>query len=298
MNSYVDAMETYAYAALVTLLSRRLGRDVPVRIDAHIAEETKHALLLEARAMLGEESLVVLGAEIARETEHPFVQLLVSQPTPVELVRCLERLNDSAHSHNRLQLLAAGQTFLRLRRFRSEGHEKLPWREDDLFVLGILKGLLSRIAFDAFEYHLETEQENGRVWLLRLRPGCAVAKGDCAGKIWCVSSELERTLFTWLAERAIHGEALDLPQAARALGMSSRGLQRQLKARETTFRTLQRAARVTAAGREIIAGERRLTELALRLGFSDGAHMCREFRAILGSSPRQFVAATAPKIGA
>lgn len=80
-------------------------------------------------------------------------------------------------------------------------------------------------------------------------------------------------------------------QAARALGLSPRTLQRQLGARGASFRAVLDAFREAEAERLLTAGAVGLAEVALRLGFSDQTAWNRAFRRWKGQSPRAWLAA-------
>ena len=77
---------------------------------------------------------------------------------------------------------------------------------------------------------------------------------------------------------------------ARSVGLTERTLQRQLKQAGTSFTRVLDNFRETEAER-LLASEIPLTEVALRLGFSDQTSWNRAFRRWKGTSPRQWVLA-------
>lgn len=77
-------------------------------------------------------------------------------------------------------------------------------------------------------------------------------------------------------------------EAARALGLSPRTLQRRLREEGTTFRAVLDEVREREAERLLAPGGPELTELALRLGFSDQTAWNRAFRRWKGVTPTQW----------
>lgn len=89
----------------------------------------------------------------------------------------------------------------------------------------------------------------------------------------------------------------DLAEIATQLGWSTRKLRREFLATcGYGPKTMQRILRVQQASRlaHRIRSPLRLSDLAARSGFSDQAHMTREFRAITGSTPATFLARSEP----
>lgn len=79
-------------------------------------------------------------------------------------------------------------------------------------------------------------------------------------------------------------------RAARALGLSERTLQRRLAAEGATYRGVLDAFREAEAERLLAAGTLPLSEVALRLGFSDQTAWNRAFRRWKGRSPTRWAA--------
>jgi AraC-like DNA-binding protein len=85
--------------------------------------------------------------------------------------------------------------------------------------------------------------------------------------------------------KAAHGE-LSIEALARTCGTTSRTLRKTLLT-ETglTPKHLARVLRIRRALQLLVESEARLSGAALASAFSDQAHMCREFRALLGKPP-------------
>ncbi|MCB9766095.1 MAG: AraC family transcriptional regulator [Alphaproteobacteria bacterium] len=85
-------------------------------------------------------------------------------------------------------------------------------------------------------------------------------------------------------EQRLEDGALSVAQAAAALGRSTRSLQRDLRAQGTSFGQVLRAVREARAARLLRAGVS-VTEVALRLGYSQTSAFSRAFRQWTGVAP-------------
>jgi AraC-like DNA-binding protein len=84
---------------------------------------------------------------------------------------------------------------------------------------------------------------------------------------------------------------------ARKLGMTTRSLQRHLDIQGTSFRCLLDDALAQQATMLLRQGTTPVTEIALRLGYSDPAHFARAFRRWTGKSPSRYRAVPPPSDG-
>jgi AraC-like DNA-binding protein len=78
---------------------------------------------------------------------------------------------------------------------------------------------------------------------------------------------------------------VDLPDAARALGMGERSLQRRLREAGTTFREQLAEARLRAAERMLLDSNASLTAIAIDVGCASLQHFDQLFRRHRGESP-------------
>jgi AraC-like DNA-binding protein len=88
-----------------------------------------------------------------------------------------------------------------------------------------------------------------------------------------------------------HGEGANpllIARTARRLGMSARTLQRRLRASGTSFTHLLQQLRERSACRLLRQDDRRLSEIAEQLGFSEHSAFSRAFKRWTGTSPGQF----------
>ena len=86
----------------------------------------------------------------------------------------------------------------------------------------------------------------------------------------------------------LSSERVTLPAAARALGVSRRGLQRKLAARGTSYRELYRALRCELALTLLSRRDINLNETADSLGFSELSSFSRAFKKWTGISPNAY----------
>ncbi|MBL8914058.1 MAG: helix-turn-helix transcriptional regulator [Archangium sp.] len=93
------------------------------------------------------------------------------------------------------------------------------------------------------------------------------------------------TLRRWLAE---HPEATRAPDAARALGLSTRTLHRRLAEEASAFHLELRRARVERAQTLLRDTDWKLTHIAQEVGFPSSQRLATAFREVLGLTPTAF----------
>jgi len=76
--------------------------------------------------------------------------------------------------------------------------------------------------------------------------------------------------------------------AAKALGVSLRTMQRQLKGETTSFYRLLRAERVDAAQRLLRESGLKITTIAQEVGFASSQHLATSFKEVTGMTPSEF----------
>jgi AraC-like DNA-binding protein len=80
----------------------------------------------------------------------------------------------------------------------------------------------------------------------------------------------------------------DIQQVADRVGTSVRTLQRRLRVLGATYADVVQQARCAAAREMLQEQQRRIGEVARRLGYSDTAHFSRAFHRWTGVTPREF----------
>lgn len=88
-------------------------------------------------------------------------------------------------------------------------------------------------------------------------------------------------------QRMAFGET-DLRDVARALSVSVRSLQRQLKAEGTSYREVTERARLFVAKQELRTSGRGLNDVAILLGYSDERAFRRAFQRMTGLTPAEY----------
>jgi AraC-like DNA-binding protein len=79
--------------------------------------------------------------------------------------------------------------------------------------------------------------------------------------------------------------ALSLPQAAKALGVTERSLQRWLKSWDTTFKAEQNRAQVQVAQQLLARSDAPLAQVASQVGCASLSHFSALFRRLTGATP-------------
>ena len=89
--------------------------------------------------------------------------------------------------------------------------------------------------------------------------------------------------------RLHYGERIGVAEIARAAAMSRRSFERHFRSLlGCSLTTYLRRVRVNAVCRALTSSSRTLLEIALSCGFSDQSHMTREFKKMVGTTPREF----------
>jgi AraC-like DNA-binding protein len=96
---------------------------------------------------------------------------------------------------------------------------------------------------------------------------------------------LAARLRAWLGDNGFRAKVGD---AAAALGVSSRTLQRSLSLSGRSFRGELDGARLAAAEAQLLDSHAPLAEIAEKLGFRSASHFSTWFRKLTGTAPRDF----------
>ncbi|WP_428247071.1 helix-turn-helix transcriptional regulator [Ferrovibrio sp.] len=309
-------MSSFASAAFVGLILRRMalaGLEPPPELapalrglqpggNAQVALALKRALLRHAAIERGAGFLLGIGQGIHDVPTDPTLDALRRAAGAADLLARWQRLESYHHSHHRTRIEAfdadGGSALLR--------HVSLgpvpPTPVEDIVVLGLLAALFQAIGCRGLD--IEMIDANGTalaalrddrilldtaipteslaVWRLRWRQQPPVAAIQPLSETAALSERLY-VLFdgdpfrTW-----------SLAQAARALGLSPRSLQRRLAEAGARYAGIQRDARVKRATRAMLAGPASLAEIGYASGFADQAHFTREFRRVTGLRPAEW----------
>jgi len=194
------------------------------------------------------------------------VACLVAVPKAGRIADKLMRLERYCAAPTRLALDARSDHALRFVAPASNDAGEMAQR------LAILSGLLQRAGFDNV-----TRDRDGVSWT----GAPDVPPLDTGG-----SARLTDHLHRLLASDP--ARAWRIENAAAHLGLSSRSLQRYLLAEGGTFSVALRRARTDVAMSLLRQSTLSLAEIGFCCGYADQAHFQREFRKVVGMTPRQF----------
>lgn len=260
------------------------------------ADKTTHLVALaEAH---GPGAVVDLGLGLCRLPDNPVFAVITAGETAPQVLQRWIRLERYGHSRNRTRVVSSGRQSnsqsMGLEHFATDGGPLHPL--NDLFIWGVLVALLQRAGFVGVVGSVGTK--------VLVKDGLA-----CLGGLPAVTTRLG---LTWRSRRmepsayvevdsscgipARLGHLLNsdlvrswsVANTARALGLSTRALQRALCEQSTSFSEMLQRCRVDAARERMSDPKRSLTEIAFCTGFSDLAHFSRLFHRYLEVPPSAF----------
>jgi len=321
-------MDDFASAAMVRVLTHgmaALGLEIPEAAAAsgdtaaRIGLDVKRAVVESAIRQGGLACLPRLGRGVLAFADDPTHRALTAARDGIDLLERWCRLERYVHSEHRLELRAGGDGRADLRHVSLQpGH--VPSAAEDLVVLGVLAALLEAIGLEAVRATIDGNEvlgdgatqvllrrlvEAGRTgeWTLHWRSGpgrceataCAARPAGPAGGALTAPLDLCSTL-PWpdAALRCAHDALSDplrprtLADAAAALGLSARGLQRTLADAGLTWSGVQAQTRVRAASWWLLETALPIAEIGFLSGYSDQPHFTREFGRRIGLPPGRY----------
>ncbi|NUP08187.1 MAG: helix-turn-helix transcriptional regulator [Polyangiaceae bacterium] len=154
---------------------------------------------------------------------------------------------------------------------------------------GVTGAAIAGLFFEAVREHFEAalfaHRSEAMAWFGRADAGAANADLDALASAVCGPHPLVRQLRDYLAT-ALDDASLDT--AARALGVSSRSLQRKLSEASTTFSGELEGARVREAERLLLHTDDKIEAIARATGCVSTSHFGKMFRAATGESAADF----------
>lgn len=148
----------------------------------------------------------------------------------------------------------------------------------------IVTGFFS-VASKPFPISFSSSVESALIDLGRADAGACAASLDAARAHVSRESTVLRALRAYLSS---HLSAPDMAEAARALGLSTRTLQRRLAEKKTSFASEVQVARLCAAERLLAETRVPVTSIALDLGFNASQYFATWFRKRTGCTPSEF----------
>lgn len=298
-------MSDHSSAAFVGLIMRQMavaGIAVPPGLPSPggpptVSLATKRQLLAHACSVAGPAFILQVGQGIHAIPSDPTLDALRRAADPADLLQRWIRLEKYHHSHHRIRVISSDPGSMTLRHVSLQ--QRPPGTLEDLAVLGLLAALLQAIGCGGLDIDLAGTGDplpalrDDRIVLV----GEGVPEGSTAE--WHLRWSAVRPENRILPPRAQPGltdslyalfdddpvRPWPIAQAAAALGMSSRQMQRQLRLGGASYSGILRDARVRRAARAMLDTSASLAEIGYAAGFADQAHFTREFRRILGASP-------------
>jgi AraC-like DNA-binding protein len=269
----------------------------------------KRDLLSAIMARHGPVPLLRVGEAVADHGFQPMLHALLRARGPLDLIGRWLRLERYAHSHHRTVTDRLDERGAVLRHVSLDG--PLPSAAEDLLVLGVYLGLLRAIGcrgvaaacgdrqvaasdggWDAEAAEAAVAAGDTATWRItwsgwalsgRATPPAASPAPDDAPAVTFGDCAEAAALAALLAEDP--ARHLPLAEAAAALGLSPRALQRRLAGRGLTATAVTRAVQVRHACALLAGGEDPLPAIGYVCGFSDQAHFTREFRKRVNMTP-------------
>lgn len=297
-------MTDFASALLVATLIRELQKNYPELLpadthapdeysDALVSVQQKTSVLNYAYHRGGAIPLIQVGRAIVRLQGTAIISSLLASSTAHVFAQKWMRLEEYYHANHRTRFRFNEPTAWSLHRF-SEG-ERAPTDPENILIFGVLFYGLKAI-------------------------GCGDLIGSIGGLVYQDSDDPQErrfppyttTLgsFNWTQQRsaALHchdandninaqvshvlntdiGRVWDLPEIAKALGKSTRSVQREIKKTGHTLSSLVRHTRTSTAGQLLRDTSLSLSEIGFCCGYADQAHFQRDFKRALNMTPRAY----------
>ncbi|MFN4311448.1 MAG: helix-turn-helix transcriptional regulator [Ferrovibrio sp.] len=304
-------MSDYASAAFVGLILRQMavaGIPVPQELSPGPSPggppmaslDLKRQLLANACTVAGPGFVLQVGQGIHAIPSDPTLDALRRAVDATDLLDRWCRLEKYHHSHHRVRVLKAGEREMRL------SHVSLrttpPGPLENLAVLGLLAALLQAIGCSGLDIDLGHASD----CVAAMREGHIVLAAQAIGTLptakWHIrwrdlrredriqppplQPNLPDRLYTLFDDDPVRH--WPIAEAAAAMAMSSRKLQRLLQTHGASYSGILRDARVRRSARMMLETSASLAEIGYAAGFADQAHFTREFRRILGASPAEW----------
>ncbi|WP_448547470.1 helix-turn-helix domain-containing protein [Thalassotalea fusca] len=280
------------------------ANDIPLK-KAYIPINQKQELLGRIVRELGNSSLLKQGAGIRKLSEDPCIQALTYQATPQKLMMRWQRLERYIHSVHHVDAQFLSDNSVQLTHMSKDVNSP-PSLHESLAVIGVIANLLRFIGASDLTISVEKTGmpvTDDYIDNLTISPtswyinwGVFETHEIPAPMCTTVDDTQEFNFIPpdyWTDKvkdtaNAIIKEDLFTPRITRVVGLlntSERSLQRKLKECGVTFSYLVQQVRVQMAVYYLINKKMPLSEAGFLCGFTDQAHFCKQFKAIVGVSP-------------
>ncbi|WP_299511541.1 AraC family transcriptional regulator [uncultured Limnohabitans sp.] len=305
--------EDFASSVMVRVLLQGmsgLGLRLPEVADqltqATVPLDLKREVVQSAVEQAGFAVLPLLGRGLHKLAMDPTHLALTAGRSATSLFVRWQRLERYIHSKHRIQWQGLTPTFARVKHAHKD-NGPAPLAAEDLVVCGVLCALLEAnglhaIKATAADMELYPSPDSTQVlqcvqqcqthtWLLTwqdteekgLDLSLPVSWAQVAPPTWsqfacAVGDHVARCL----------PELVSVGVAAAALGMPSRTFQRTLAAESLSYQRIQSDVRFRLAGWYLLESEMAIAEIGFVCGYSDQAHLTREFNRRMGVPPARY----------
>jgi AraC-like DNA-binding protein len=282
--------------------------------QAHIPAEIKRDLLQTVGRECGPEALLSIGQGISCVTYDPIWRAALRSENPSVLFDKWRRFEVFSHSKNRVEIDFASESQARFKRYSTGGGT--PTMPENLLICGLIIGLLEGIGCRGLWCDMAVQGDGvARIrdkrcfWLPENPTSLVTGEWTIGWKAHSVPNDISVTdddlpqidlppipdtslaalvkAVTDLLMRDV-ARQWKTGELARAVGLSTRTLQRRLGEAELSYSRLVRLVRIFEACRLLKPGDTPLTVIGFCAGFSDSAHFSRDFRASVGLTPSEF----------
>jgi AraC-like DNA-binding protein len=270
-------------------LCRGILRPDPMQAGV-VPDRDKLTLLSAFVDRHGASAVLRIGQYLDLAEESPVMAVLIQSDDPTVLAEKWMRLERYYHASHRTRIDTGTPRQWRCRR---ESKADPASAAENLLIAGILFGLLARIGANDCRLSL------GSVELIASE--IAETSLDCDGQQFSIrwsndpvalaeeftdAGTVNDRLADLLAGDI--GRGWKLGEAARALALSDRSLQRRLGEAGRSFSSVLRRARMRQATQLLTEIATPLAEIGYCCGYADQAHFQRDFRRVTNMTPRSF----------
>lgn len=229
--------DAFAYGPLVAFLRSRFHGSTSLFEAPLVYVDEKRTLLEAAHRQHGESALLDAGRAAAQLDGHPFLAAVLATRSPTALLSCWCSLEVLGHASNRIVVDDVADTNVRLRRVTTSGGT--PSIAEDLFILGLLSGLLERLGTTLVNAVPEIVMPGatGRHWTLRWTAFSRRAILPSRSN-WLVGSDFAWGVLGFMLQGIDDGNGPPrISEVAARFGLPGRTLQRRLNAAQTSSAT-------------------------------------------------------------
>jgi AraC-like DNA-binding protein len=260
---------------------------------ARVPLSDKRALAHQLHQAFGGTALLRMGQAIHSAPDEPALVALSMARHPFDLITRWQRLERFVHSRHRVEIDLSGAHSVQLHHCSLDSAQATTPGED-LLIFGLLVALLNRIGAAGLRArflgepiwrfnrgawrdsktlvdtsHWQVQWQAQATIHARHSVHQAATRGDAAYQIKAAAAQLLQT---------DPGRAWTVAALAEELTTSSRDLQRQLQAQQSSFSALLSQAHLTQAAKSLVTTRQSASEIGYACGYADQAHFNREFK--------------------